>query len=250
MDKRLLLLAGLRLVFRKLEKITVPLLSSIYRKYSNNFSDFMLTILGIANPKFRVEFYTLDRITRSIERFDGAVVECGVYKGSTLLGIAHLLKKRKINTRIYGFDSFEGFPEPTTEDAKKNGTFHKSAQKGFFRDASYEVVIKKINRLGFGDQIIIIIIKGFFEDTLPQLKNEKFKLVHLDVDLYQSYKTCLEFFYDKVISGGYIVFDEYGSEDSTYPGSKKAIDEFLSDKPERLERFDEIKYPRYFIKKI
>ena len=67
--------------------------------------------------------------------------------------------------------------------------------------------------------------KGYFEESLPLInKDLKISLLNLDVDLYSSYKTCLEELFDKVIKGGIICFDEYQSD--KWIGAKKAIDEF------------------------
>ena len=55
--------------------------------------------------------------------------------------------------------------------------------------------------------------------------------MHLDVDLYQSYKLCLERLFPLVNSGGIILFDEYNEETlMKFPGSKKAVDEYLLSK--------------------
>lgn len=219
----------------KINGALIPMLSPFYK---DNFdSEFIQSILGIANVKYRRDFYTLNRIISSIDDFNGNVIECGTYKGCTLLGMANLLKKRgKIDVKIYGLDSFEGFPDPTKEDACSDGTFHDVAWKGYYKDASYSELVKRIDALGFSNQITLL--KGFFEDTLPRLKNEKFKLVHLDCDLYQSYKTCLESLYDKVLPGGYFVFDDYLST-SVYPGAQRAVDEFFKDKPEKVQFFND-----------
>lgn len=45
------------------------------------------------------------------------------------------------------------------------------------------------------------------------------------MDLYQSYKTCLEHLFPKVVSGGIVLFDEYDTPN--WPGAKKAIDEYF-----------------------
>jgi len=221
-------------------------LASIYRRSPATCPIRLLSSLGIVTAKARPYFLTLERIANSIERFDGAVAECGVYKGGTLLGMAHILRLRGIQAPIYGLDSFEGFPNPAAEDFLADGTLHEYAKKGFFSDATCEKLQRKIARLGFADTITLI--KGFFEKTLHQLGEEKFSLVHLDCDLYQSYKTCLEFFYDRVLTGGYIVFDEYDFSMPVYPGAQKAIDEFLRGKPETLQSFGD-RHRRYFIRK-
>lgn len=88
------------------------------------------------------------------------------------------------------------------------------------------------------------------KNTLPSLKNKKFKLVHLDCDFYQSYKIRLEFLYDRALPGGYMVFDEYKRDKCTYLGAQRAIDEFLKYKPEKIQCFEETKRQRFFIKKL
>jgi O-methyltransferase len=74
-------------------------------------------------------------------------------------------------------------------------------------------------------------VKGFFRDTLARHAERRFSFVHLDCDIYESYKECLEFFYSRTSRGGIVLFDEY--KDPRWPGCTKAIDEFLADKPEK-----------------
>jgi hypothetical protein len=207
----------------------------------------LLTSLGIANHKSHHEFETLNRIISSLGNLNGSIIECGVYKGKTLLGIAHILRLKRINNSIYGLDTFEGNPSPSHEDKLGNGNFHPHAKKGYFDDVSYDLLNKKIKQLGYSDQISLL--KGEFHRTLPKLQNVSICLVHLDCSLYQSYKTCLEFLYDKVVSGGYIIFDDYGELGSTFPGAQRAIDEFFINKPEKIECFEGLHEPRYFIRK-
>lgn len=76
----------------------------------------------------------------------------------------------------------------------------------------------------------ITLIKGFFEDSLSKYRGEKIALLHIDVDLYGSYKTVLETLYDQVQAGGIIAVDEYVDtfDVAKFPGAQKAIDEFLN----------------------
>jgi hypothetical protein len=66
--------------------------------------------------------------------------------------------------------------------------------------------------------------EGWFQETLPVCKDqiEKIAILRLDADWYASTKICLEFLYDKVVPGGFVIIDDYG----TYEGCKKAVDEF------------------------
>jgi hypothetical protein len=182
-------------------------------------------------------------MTASLE---GDIIECGVFRGSTLLGMAHRLALRGIgDARLIGCDSFQGFPTPSKEDALEDGSFHERTRLGVFRETSYEALSTRISALGYAQNIRLL--KGFFNDTLPQLSNRLFRVVHLDCDLYQSYVTCLEFFYPRLVRGGYMVFDEYDFSEPVYPGARKAIDQFLKDKPEKLQRLSGLSVARPFI---
>jgi len=238
----------LQLALAIAHRLTLPTLASLYRKRGGPAPVWLLRATGIADPTYRRDFYTLARIIDSTERFDGDIIECGVYKGTTLLGMAHRLLRRGItDVRLLGCDSFVGFPQPSAEDALSGGSFHQRARKGVFSDTTYEQTMRKIRLLGFDAQVSLL--KGFFDRTLPTLSAMRFSLAHLDCDLYRSYVTCLEFLYPRMVPGGYIVFDEYSSED-IYPGAKKAIEEFLAGKPEPIERFPDARDPRYFIRKL
>ncbi len=75
--------------------------------------------------------------------------------------------------------------------------------------------------------------KGFFPETTKNLEvNQKFSLVNLDGDTYQSTLSGLNYFYPKLVSGGILVCHDYQSK--SCPGVKKAVDAFFSDKPEVL----------------
>ena len=71
---------------------------------------------------------------------------------------------------------------------------------------------------------------GLFRDTLNAVQAERFALVHVDCDLYGSVAECCAFYYPRLSSGGFIVFDDYGFR--SCPGAKQAVDEFFQDKPE------------------
>jgi predicted O-methyltransferase YrrM len=89
------------------------------------------------------------------------------------------------------------------------------------------------------------LVKGFFQDTLPKYEGD-IALLHLDCDLYESYKLSLERLYRKVRPGGVIMFDEY--DDARWPGATKAIDEFFADKPEKIEPHSRCTW-KYFVVK-
>ena len=78
------------------------------------------------------------------------------------------------------------------------------------------------------------LLRGELRTTLPSYDAGPIALLHLDVDIYQSYRAALELLYDHVAPRGAIAFDEYRLE--AWPGATKAIDEFFEGKPERIVR--------------
>lgn len=89
------------------------------------------------------------------------------------------------------------------------------------------------------------LVKGFFDQTLP-LYHGRVALLHLDCDLYESYRVALLNLYQKVVPGGVIMFDENG--DNRWPGATKAIDEFLCNKPEQVEPHAKCHWKYFLIK--
>jgi hypothetical protein len=206
--------------------------------------DLVLKRLGIATPRRRIEFYTLDRLLRTTPNLPGSIIECGTYRGATLLGMTHIVESRGFDTKLFGLDSFAGFPEPTPQDAGGDGSFHPDIHKGGLGDTSYEDLLARIRLLGFDRRVTLV--KGFFEDTLRTLNGERFSLAHLDCDLYQSYMTCFEFLYPRMLPGGFMVFDDYASP--VYLGADRAVNEFLAGKPEVLQYFPDAQGRRYFVR--
>lgn len=155
---------------------------------------------------------------------EGAFVECGVWKGGCAAVMTSIANKAGFGRQIWLFDSFEGLPEPIDKDgvdkggveakkyAKKCLTSLEDVKKIFFS-------ILKINKEN------VVIKKGWFLETLPDAKQKigPISLLRLDVDWYESTKCCLDNLYDKVVSGGYVVIDDYGF----WGGCKKSVDEFL-----------------------
>ena len=85
------------------------------------------------------------------------------------------------------------------------------------------------------------LVDGDIETSVPKFIEKnlgvRFSLVHFDCDLYAPTRAALEALWPRVVSGGIVIFDEYGIHD--WPGETAAVDEFLADKPGlRLQTFD------------
>lgn len=171
-----------------------------------------------------------------VRNVDGDVVECGVAYGGSLLILGALVKQEGRGRVIYGFDSFQGFPEPTAEDESL-----RKPKKGEYGDASIERIKKLFKQADLSEPILV---KGFVEDTVKNFRG-KIALLHVDVDLYNSYKAILKELVSQVTRGGVILFDDYG--EPKFPGAKRAVDEFLLGKDYKLQRAKFMDKFRYFV---
>jgi hypothetical protein len=164
-------------------------------------------------------------MVEKVSAIEGDIVECGVSLGHGALMFTLFSDYIGVPRTYFGFDSFEGFPDPVEKDETTPIT-----GRGFWANPP-DTVLKVLQDGRVGDAVIrdrIRLVKGCFDQTLPKYEG-RIALLHLDCDLYEFYKLSLETLYDKVQPGGVIMFDEYG--DSRWPGASKAIDEFFSDKP-------------------
>jgi len=166
------------------------------------------TILGLTKLSSLYRFLKLSAPVR------GSMAELGVYKGGTAKLIATVVPDKT----LYLFDTFSGMPDEQSIDKHKAGDFD---------DTSIEAVSHLLN-----DRQNIVFRQGYFPTTTQGLEGERFSFVHIDGDLYQSTLDALEFFYPRMVSGGIMIFDDY--EWPHCPGVKKAMDEFLHDKPEKI----------------
>lgn len=200
------------------------------------------------NPEFlnfstgRKLIYYYD-LVRRIESVEGDIVECGIGWGRSLYALCLSTLLLDLEKKVYGFDSFQGFPEPTIKDASD---IH-IPKKGHYKTGQESVVnfLKKSGLPGDFLENNLVIVEGFFNESLKKYNGNQVALLHIDADLYQSYMDCLSYFYPKVAPGGIIALDEY-HERKKYPGAKKAVDEFFDGK-ERPVRSKMIK--RYYITK-
>lgn len=186
----------------------------------------------------------LAMIDRTIS-IEGDVAECGVFRGATLVPMAVHLKQRGCGKRLLGFDSFEGYDNSILLDIGMNAPDEPGKRVGAFDNTSRSVVLAKLRRFGADN---VALIPGYFQDSLPRCADHRFSLVHLDLGIYQAYKECLEFCYPRMSPGGVILANDYNKP--PWPGCKKAVDEFLTGKPEKLQLVEMDNYQRYYICKL
>jgi hypothetical protein len=114
-------------------------------------------------------------------------------------------------------------------------------QKGDFSDNSIEMVqeyLKENTNCRF--------FKGWFPETASFLTTEKFALVHVDMDYYQSTVSCIDVFWNRIQLGGVMIFDDY--EWVACPGVKRALSEFFKDRTDFIPENSGIHSIAYFKK--
>ena len=184
-------------------------------------------------------------------KIEGAFVETGVWRGGSAGILACMSKKYNYKHPLFFFDSFEGLPEPTQEDGEDAEIFSNNQTSGNLvpieklkAEETYiqELLFEKLSI----DPTKVNIVKGWFQDTLPVNKDkiEKIAILRLDGDWYESTKVALENLYDLVVSGGYIVIDDYYFWD----GCKKAVNDFVSEKDLKININGNVASGAYIVK--
>ncbi|HLN22563.1 MAG TPA: TylF/MycF/NovP-related O-methyltransferase [Patescibacteria group bacterium] len=169
-------------------------------------------------------FYNLFNCVNYIEDagIEGAIVECGVYKGGSVAFEASLLKSRGTTDRpFYLFDTFDGFPDDI-EDVSFNG--EKLTRDVWVTENFRQITERNLTRSGYPMNNFNL-VPGFVEDTLPAQAPEKIALLHLDTDYYRSTLHELNHLYPRLVSGGVLVIDDYGHFD----GARQAVDEYIAE---------------------
>jgi hypothetical protein len=150
------------------------------------------------------------------ENIKGDLAELGVYRGNTATLIATMA--RRMGTTAYLFDTFEGF---SAADLKGVDAGHAME----FADTSLEAVRALVGEAS------VRYVKGYFPDSRSQIPDDlKFALVHIDCDLYTPISNALNYFYPRLVPGGYLIIHDYFS--LAWDGAERAVDEFFADKAE------------------
>lgn len=152
---------------------------------------------------------------RANETMDSNALFCEF--GSYKCGAGELISKACPNRSIFLIDSFQGLPETNPD----KGDFHfqgEMADVDFIGTAGYFKILYQNVRLlkGFSPAVF-----DFFDE------NTKFTFLHIDCDLFQSGQDAIDFFWPRLLPGGYMLWDDYGF--SSCKGIKILLDEFTKD---------------------
>lgn len=159
----------------------------------------------------------------ALNNVSGNVIELGVAEGTTTCMIAGILKEMGVEKKIYGIDTFGGYPEKKLVLDLMHKT-HPADEK--YRRFTYDSVSKRCS-----DYPAIKLIQGEVGEALKKLSDEKFMLAFFDMNTYSGTREPLDFVYERTVPGGILCFDHYDIGGyAECLGQRIAIKEFLADK--------------------
>ena len=168
----------------------------------------------------------------------GDIVECGVWRGGSMMAVAQTLTKLKsFNKKLYLFDTFDGMSAPTEADVSIDNKSASSLLQSNNKDrdnsvwcfADVDSVRAVVNNAGYpADNIHYI--KGRVEQTIPSNAPSSISLLRLDTDWYESTKHELIHLYPRISPNGVLIIDDYGH----WKGARKAVDEYIEENKIKL----------------
>lgn len=163
----------------------------------------------------------------------GDIVECGVWKGgSMMLTASALLKKKDLERKLYLYDTYEGMSKPTSRDVRSLDNYvaktkwlelEKSNLK--WDNASLEEVKKNLYSTKYPPENLIF-AKGNVEETIPKIIPEKISILRLDTDWYESTYHELVHLFPRLVKYGILIIDDYGY----WKGSREATEKYFKER--------------------
>lgn len=198
------------------------------------------------------KYVSRQRLTRLLALYEifkrvlpvkGSIIECGIYRGFGLMAWANLsaiLEPVNLTRRIYGFDTFQGFPALAGEDENPVAKMaSRDLSAACFNELSELIDIYDSTRF-LGHVNKVQMIKGDATKTIPAfVKNNKHlvvSLLFLDFDLFEPTRAAIEYFYPRMPRGSIIAFDEL--DNPIWPGETLALLDTLGINSLKIERLE------------
>lgn len=163
----------------------------------------------------------------------GDFAEFGVALGGAGVCLAKALDRGR---RYFGFDVFGMIPPPTAIDGSRveerynliaSGRSHGIGGDRYYGyvENLYDVVSGTFASFGCPPEDgRVTLVRGLFNDTLPQHEQLRVAVAHVDCDWYEPVSYCLNFIWPRLSEGGFVIIDDYND----WEGCRKATDEFLA----------------------
>jgi hypothetical protein len=166
----------------------------------------------------------------------GAIVECGVWKGGSMMIVARTLLSVNATRPLYLYDTFAGMSQPSEHDGPNaNYQWRRHQRDGFnaMCHSTLDEVRLNLSHTGY-PATEIHYVEGKVEDSIPDTIPEQIALLRLDTDWYESTRHELAHLYPRLAPGGVLIIDDYGM----WKGARRAVDEYFNGQPILLARLD------------
>ena len=169
---------------------------------------------------------------------DGDIVECGVWRGGSMMAAAlKLVSLGQTDRTLWLYDTFAGMTPPTPEDreAASGASAHELLESTQLGDGNNiwcladEVDVRANMSSTKYPLDNMRFIKGDVAQTLEEHVPQQISILRLDTDWYASTQAELHHLYERVVPGGVCILDDYGH----WQGARQAVDEFFELKPPR-----------------
>ena len=168
----------------------------------------------------------------------GAIVECGVWRGGSMMAVALTLRDLGVDDRdLYMYDTWTGMPDPGEEDVDVWGVSATVRQAQYremldsgatvpttLQQLPFEEVRRVLLGTGYPEERMHF-VHGLVEETIPGVAPDEIAILRLDTDYYSSTRHELEHLYPRVADGGVLIIDDYGR----WQGARKAVDEYVAE---------------------
>lgn len=170
----------------------------------------------IRPDELRVLLEELEKVIKN--NIEGDVVELGCYEGTSALFLKRLMLELQSEKRLWLYDSFEGLPEKTKEDASAAGEQFKAGEL----KASKARLERNFHKAGLPPPIVY---RTWFYEIEESELPEQICFAFLDGDFYESIMDSFRVVWEHLAPGAVVVVDDY--QNAALPGAKKAVDEWV-----------------------
>jgi hypothetical protein len=204
-------------------------------KYPPDFDADTVELCGRVAPFTMTSKYAVHALRLAVQHIfnsgiPGDIVECGVWKGGSMMAVAATLLQLKSTDRtLHLFDTFDQMSEPTELDRTVTGQSAAEVLAGLAPEPGKPWTCctmdeTRANVLSTGypaDKTVFV--KGKVEDTIPAAAPRQIALLRLDTDWFESTHHELIHLYPRLSPGGILIVDDYGY----WQGARQAVDRYL-----------------------
>jgi O-methyltransferase len=207
-----------------------------FRLFPVDFSDAEIATYTAVRPYTMTSAERVIALVRSVEylvrhNIEGAVVECGVWRGGSAMAAAiTLIRLGDTSRKICLFDTFAGMTEPSANDVLYSGEHaaqvlgdRSSADESWWCAANVDEVRRNLVACGYPVENLVF-VAGDIIETVPESAPERIALLRLDTDWYESTRHELVHLYPRLVHNGVLILDDYGH----WQGARRAVDEYFA----------------------